>query len=782
MKNHHSHTKRADESVGRLFALAAFIVAVTIQSATSQTTLNFSGDGAAATAPRSHPVAVSRDARGAAALANPPQTGNEVYIFSFSKQQNIAKLPLQPLPAKDAGQPAAPKSAQAANAAAPGDVYTILAKAWLDASRPAASVPLASQNASVVAKPPAAANENKPSEGDVYLILAQAGREPIAPAVPTPVVAVEPAPLVAAPAPIAPPAVAAAPSDDVFTILAKAGREASTASVLPNAPAMAERRKAKVETASSNGGWRSVLANSSRVASAPAEPAPVSAIAPAELAAPAVASPAPSLVDSSPTVVQPPAQMAVAPPAPAPVDALVVTELPKASVEVAPPVGEAYSKLAENEGGWNRPPEPTPPSTPAIADASPAAIGDRLTLLEMPTTTAITTAEKDASSGGATVVGTVTCNPGTMPFASCDCPHNAGQSGTPSICGVDCGESGAPCCSNWNDARCIPWSLFGPGEYVGPARSEHVSTYYLRVNDLVTLTFIASRQKNAQSYRIGVGDRLRLEWLRTAGSSDAPLDREVMVQPDGTIALPLVGEVTAAGKSVKDLQEEVIRLYGRFQREPQITITPLEVNMALQDLLKAVTSQSRSSGQALDLRVTPEGTIQAPGLGSVYVQGLTLEELRTELEARYEKALGVGMLVSPSLTERATSYVFLGGEVKTPGRYTLEGPTTVMQAITLAGGWNNGGNLHQVVVFRRDENWCLKATKIDVRAPLYGRDPCPVNDVWLRDNDLLIVPKQRILCAADVIELYFTRGVYAVFPITFVRDFSKGSSVVPIGP
>jgi polysaccharide export outer membrane protein len=309
-----------------------------------------------------------------------------------------------------------------------------------------------------------------------------------------------------------------------------------------------------------------------------------------------------------------------------------------------------------------------------------------------------------------------------------------------------------------------------------------LSTYYLRVNDLVTLTYIASRQKNGQSYRIGVGDRLRLEWLRSASATDAPLDRDVLVQPDGTITVPLIGEVTAAGKTVKDLQEEVTRLYSRFQRDPQITVTPVEVNIALQDILRAVTSQSRSAGQALDLRVTPEGTIQAPGLGSVYVQGLTLEELRTELEARYASTLGVGMLVSPALTERATSFVFLGGEVQNPGRYTLEGPTTVMQAITLAGGWNVGGNLHQVVVFRRDENWCLKATKIDVRAPLYGKDPCPCNDIWLRDNDLLIVPKQRVLCAADVIELYFTRGVYAVFPITFVKDFSTGSSVVPVGP
>jgi hypothetical protein len=36
------------------------------------------------------------------------------------------------------------------------------------------------------------------------------------------------------------------------------------------------------------------------------------------------------------------------------------------------------------------------------------------------------------------------------------------------------------------------------------------------------------------------------------------------------------------------------------------------------------------------------------------------------------------------------------------------------------------------------------------------------------------------LRAADVIELYFTRGVYAVFPISIVYDFSSGSNITPV--
>ncbi|MGE3240025.1 MAG: polysaccharide biosynthesis/export family protein [Pirellulales bacterium] len=370
------------------------------------------------------------------------------------------------------------------------------------------------------------------------------------------------------------------------------------------------------------------------------------------------------------------------------------------------------------------------------------------------------------------------CNCGA--YGQYGCPYLPGQSGTRALCGVDCGRCGSSCCSTWSDATCIPWALLGPGEYVGPARPAHVETYYLRVNDMLTLTFIESRKKSAEHYRIGVGDELQIEWLQGGNSSEKALDRNLLVQPDGTVTLPLIGEVAAAGKTVNDFRDEVVKLYSKYQRDPQITVTPLTVNVAVQDVLKAVTSKNASSGQTQDVRVTPEGTIQAAGIGSVFVQGLTLDELRSELEARYSEAFGPGLAVSPQLTERATSYVFLGGEVRKPGRYELEGPTTVMQAVALAGGWNNGGNLRQVVVFRRDENWCLKATKIDIRAPYYGKDPCPTNDIWLRDNDLVVVPKSCILCATDLIELYFTRGIYSVFPITYVYDFTQNSALVPV--
>ena len=224
-----------------------------------------------------------------------------------------------------------------------------------------------------------------------------------------------------------------------------------------------------------------------------------------------------------------------------------------------------------------------------------------------------------------------------------------------------------------------------------------------------------------------------------------PLNRELLVQPDGTVTLPLIGEVNASGKTINDFRDEVIKFYSKFQREPQITITPLTVNVAVQDVLKAVTAKNQSSGQTQDVKVTPEGTIQSAGIGSVYVQGLTLDELRNELEARYAQAYGPGLTVSPQLTERATSYIFIGGEVKSPGRYVLEGPTTVMQAVAMAGSWNNGGNLRQIVIFRRDENWCLKATKIDIRGAILRQGSMP--------DERRLVARQRLGDRAQVVHL-----------------------------
>jgi polysaccharide export outer membrane protein len=161
--------------------------------------------------------------------------------------------------------------------------------------------------------------------------------------------------------------------------------------------------------------------------------------------------------------------------------------------------------------------------------------------------------------------------------------------------------------------------------------------------------------------------------------------------------------------------------------------------------------------------VTPAGDIQLPGIGSVYVQGLTLAEAKQEIDARYDATVP-GVNVTLVLVERAQRFIFVLGEVAQPGRFELEGPTTVMGALAMAGRWTPGSNLRQVVVFRRGPDWRLMATMLDLRGALYARRPVPADDIWLNDSDIVLVPKTPIQQVDEFIEQVFTRGVYGLVP------------------
>ncbi|HUY92385.1 MAG TPA: polysaccharide biosynthesis/export family protein, partial [Pirellulales bacterium] len=325
---------------------------------------------------------------------------------------------------------------------------------------------------------------------------------------------------------------------------------------------------------------------------------------------------------------------------------------------------------------------------------------------------------------------------------------------------AECGELG------WQAARPIAWQRYAQGEYVGHERLAHVPEYRLRVDDELEFVYRLTREETSKPYQLNVGDEIRVESL-----SDELLNRELIVQPDGTITLPLLGQVKATHRTVPQLREEVEKLYQKFYKSPAVTITPLRVNTQLEDLRATVDSRFGFGGQSRRARVTPEGTIQLPAVGSVPAQGLSLNELKRELDERYAAEVE-GIEITPVLATRAPRYVYVLGEVRLPGRYVLEGPTTVMQAISIAGGWNHGGNLWRTVVFRRGDDWRLMATMLDLRGPLYGKRPCPADEIWLNDSDIVLIPKTGILVANNVIDLVFTHGLWGIVPFSAATSFS----------
>lgn len=335
-----------------------------------------------------------------------------------------------------------------------------------------------------------------------------------------------------------------------------------------------------------------------------------------------------------------------------------------------------------------------------------------------------------------------------------------------------CCNSGGWGCRGWESARVIDWQAFAQGEYCGHERTAHVPEYRIRVDDQLDLVYRLTREETTKPYRLNVGDEIRVESL-----SDPDLNRDLMLQPDGTITLRLLGQVKATGRTVAQLRDELEEAYQKYYKAPTMSVTPLKVNTKLEDLRAAVDRRWGVGGQSQAVRVTPEGTISLPAVGSVMVQGLTLSEAQLELNERYRQEIE-GIEVIPILVARAPRYAYVLGEVRSPGRFALEGPTTVIQALSMAGSWNVGANLRQVVVFRRGDDWRLLATVVNLQAALFGNQPTPPGEIWLSDSDVVIVPKGSILIADDFINLVFTRGIYGVVPFQGVAlNFAKASSL-----
>ncbi len=187
--------------------------------------------------------------------------------------------------------------------------------------------------------------------------------------------------------------------------------------------------------------------------------------------------------------------------------------------------------------------------------------------------------------------------------------------------------------ATWDAMTITPdFQEWAQGEYVGRARLPHVPVYRLRVDDQLEFVFRVDRDRLHGGYKLNVGDTITID-----SQADATLRRALVVLPDGTITLPLIGSVPAEGRTVEEVRQELDKRFRQHINDPAISISADKINSKLEDLRYTVAGQSGFGGQALLGRVTPEGTIQLPAVGSVPAQGLSLDELKLELDERLRR-------------------------------------------------------------------------------------------------------------------------------------------------
>jgi len=141
------------------------------------------------------------------------------------------------------------------------------------------------------------------------------------------------------------------------------------------------------------------------------------------------------------------------------------------------------------------------------------------------------------------------------------------------------------------------------------------------------------------------------------------------------------------------------------------------------------------------LSVLPDGFVSLREAGEIYASGLTVPELTEKIRTAYGKVLS-NPRISILLKDYEKPYFIADGQVNHPGKYDLHGDTTVIQAIAIAGGFENTAKHSQVVLYRRVNDDWIEAHLVNVKKMENDRNL--KEDLHLKPGDMVFVPKSWI--------------------------------------
>jgi protein involved in polysaccharide export with SLBB domain len=142
----------------------------------------------------------------------------------------------------------------------------------------------------------------------------------------------------------------------------------------------------------------------------------------------------------------------------------------------------------------------------------------------------------------------------------------------------------------------------------------------------------------------------------------------------------------------------------------------------------------------VELTVSPDGTVTFPYIGSILVKGLTIIQIQEKIQTGLLDYMKYP-LVAVSLKETRSSlqqfYVF--GEVQRPGTYPLERDTTVLRAITTAGGFTRVASTSNVKLVRQNTDGSTQSITIDISALMSGKK---TKDEKVQHGDVITVSQR----------------------------------------
>jgi protein involved in polysaccharide export with SLBB domain len=152
--------------------------------------------------------------------------------------------------------------------------------------------------------------------------------------------------------------------------------------------------------------------------------------------------------------------------------------------------------------------------------------------------------------------------------------------------------------------------------------------------------------------------------------------------------------------------------------------------------------------------VGPDGRFTLPLVGPLYLNGDTISEATLKLAVAL-RDYGIVEDAHPSLTIRKYSAsVFVGGEVKQPGTFTLSAGMDPLQAVIAAGGMLDTAKTKRIAVIRRSPEGRAIILYVDLHAYTRGG---AARLAPLEARDVVFVPKSNIAEADAWVDQYLNK-------------------------
>ncbi len=296
---------------------------------------------------------------------------------------------------------------------------------------------------------------------------------------------------------------------------------------------------------------------------------------------------------------------------------------------------------------------------------------------------------------------------------------------------------------------CMPTAMQPPSQTVQSPK-DNISAS--KINEALA-TMALQSSLPAGDYQIGPEDLLLITLynLPEAEARVTPRTLTLRVSHQGSVTLPLVGQLKVAGLTVVGLEEVITKKYDKYMNNPQIGVLVMEYRQRVSvigSVQKSGVFELSGPKTVIDILAMAGGVTDKAGTQvHIYRHGansreshvidlLSLASNATLINANNANLITMPVQAGDVINVPAAGTFFVEGAVRNPGPFPLGRRYSLTQALATAGGVDREVYSSDITIFRRQDSLEMQNLSVNLDAIMAGS----AVDPQIQADDVIVVP------------------------------------------